>query len=104
MGAAQPRKGKGYEREIVKLLLKHGFEAERARGSDGRSIGEIKECDVRWYIGARKMLSQLFRPGKVAKKYIPPQGIDNVIFRQDRGEDLIMIRLKDLFELIAGQQ
>jgi len=102
MGAAQPRKGKGYEREIVNRFRATGIDAERAYGSDGRALGEVKECDVRISLGARRILFQLFRPGRLARKFVPTTDISGVIYRQDRGEDLIMLRLDDYIDLLIA--
>ena len=40
------QKGNRRERELVKLLHDRGYTAERARGSDGRSLGLHEEVDV----------------------------------------------------------
>ncbi len=77
-------KGSRFERELRDWLLDRGYEAERARGSDGRSLGCSAEVDV----VVRNASPQRIQAKR--RKAIPaylriPQGADCVVFREDRG-------------------
>ncbi len=39
-------KGSRFERELRDWLVARGYQAERARGSDGRSLGCVAEVDL----------------------------------------------------------
>jgi len=97
----QRNKGFAFERETVKLFQEHGVAAERARGSDGRSIGEDQGVDLRITGAFGKILAQNKRCATVAKKYSPAEGVDIQVFRPDRGESMTMIRTEDFANLLS---
>ena len=93
------RKGNGYERELVAEAVKRGLDAERARGSDGRSLGESAGVDIR----VQGMRLQAKRHGKFPAYLHIPAGADGVVFREDRGKSYVLIRWSDLLdELESG--
>jgi Holliday junction resolvase len=85
------RKGNTFEREIVQLAKVAGLEAERAYASNGRALGEADTVDVviagvRVQCKRRKALPAYLRV---------PDGADVTVFREDRGESLVLMRLED---------
>jgi len=97
-------KGCGFEREVVKLAEKKGLTAERTWGSDGRSRGLAKEVDVLVsHDGQEIHYLQCKRAKKISKLYKPMEGIYGQVFREDRMEPMIMIRLDDYFNLLKNQ-
>lgn len=100
MPSKSKRKGNAYESELVKKFEDEMFEAIRAWGSNGRSIGMHEEVDVllRTKIGEFKI--QAKRRAKVTDYVKPSEHVDMVIMREDRGEDLAVLRLSDLIKLI----
>ncbi len=101
---SHPSKKKGYtfEVEVVKAAEKAGLGAERAWGSDGRSLGLDSEVDVLVSADLKDVYTlQCKRSRSISAKYKPSEGIYGQVFREDRGETMIMIRLKDFYKLIA---
>lgn len=100
MPSKSKRKGNAFEAELVKKFEDEMFEAIRAWGSNGRSIGMHEEVDVllRTKIGEFKI--QAKRRAKVTDYVKPSEHVDMVIMREDRGENLVVLRLDDLIKLI----
>lgn len=90
-------KGNGFEHEIVKLAESLGIPAKRARGSDGRSLGEHEEVDC--IIGPYKV--QAKRRKALTKYMIPNENVDAVVCREDRSYPLIVMPYKDFLQMIA---
>jgi len=98
LGAGSKRKGSGFERELVNEAVACGLEAERAWGSNGRALGEGEAVDLL----VRGMRLQAKRRARVAEYLAIPDGADGVVFRQDRGETLVLMRWGDLLGKLAG--
>lgn len=100
MPSKSKRKGNLYEAELVKKFEDHMFEAVRAWGSNGRSIGMHEEVDVllRTKVGEFKV--QAKRRARLTEYVKPSEHVDMVVMREDRGEDLAVVRLEDLLNLI----
>lgn len=99
-GKAPKQKGTRYERELVDLAKDIGLRAERAWGSDGRSIGLSSEVDI--LVEGRGI--QAKRVKKLAKRLTDPLESDDVyavVFREDRGTNLALIEYSTLLALIA---
>lgn len=94
-GSGPGRKGKGFERELVVQALGFNIPSKRAWGSNGESLGMDKEVDC--------LVGQYTVQAK-RKKRIPqwmiPAVVDMVAVREDRGETFIVMRYKDVLELI----
>lgn len=102
MSSPSKRKGAAFEREVVRLAEKYGLSAERTWGSDGRSRGLIKEVDVLVSADGVNIISiQCKIAKKISAKYKPIEGIDAQVFREDRGQAMIMIRLTDFYKLLV---
>ena len=91
MGNTNRNRGFGFEREVVNLAKSLGYDAKRAWGSDGRSLGLTADVDIlidnKPYQCKRK---------KSLAVYLKPSGnnFGNIV-REDRGETYLIIRLED---------
>lgn len=94
------RKGNNYERELVKEALKLGIDAERAFASDGRSLGETENVDVK--IAGFNI--QAKRRKKIADYLLPGENVDVQVFRQDYGESLALMRYSLFLKLLKDAE
>lgn len=95
-------KGNAYEREIVKQAEEAGLKAERAWGSNGRALGFHEEVDCVLHVSEElKLRAQAKRRKKIAQHLKPSVFVDIQVIREDRGESLVVIRYKDLLEILA---
>lgn len=95
MPSRSKTKGNAYEREIVAAAMAAGLDAKRAWGSDGRSMGLGKAVDV--------VINNITIQAKRRKKlpdWLDMEGVDAVVFREDRGESYAMVRLEVLLDAI----
>ena len=103
MPSKSKAKGNTFEREFVKWLGVRGYFAERAWGSDGRSRGWPESVDVKIEPGGinapfdQEMPCQLKRRAKLPNYLRIPQGADCVVFREDRGETLVLMYAEDVW-------
>lgn len=102
MPSSQRRKGNKHERSIVEIAEEFGFDAERAWGSNGRALGEVRECDclavdkpndIELRISAK-------RRKNIANYLEPPEGTDALVVREDYGENLIVLRFKEFLRML----
>lgn len=104
MSSPSKTKGNNYEREIVKLAKQIGLESERAYASNGKALGYSEDVDL-IIKTANKVYKVQAKRRKTLPFYLQPsESVDFTVFRQDRGETLVLIRLTDLLELIKGLQ
>jgi Holliday junction resolvase len=96
MSHPSKQKGNRFEREIVEKAIDRGLkDAKRAWGSNGMALGEHPEVDC--LIKGYKIQAKVRK--KLPKYLIPSNEVDAVVFKQDRGEILMLIRYEDwLFE------
>ena len=88
-------KGNRFEREIVDKAKDAGLDAKRAWGSNGMALGEHPEVDC--VVDGTKIQAKVRK--KLPAYLIPSEEVDAVVFKQDRGEVLMLIRYGDwLFE------
>lgn len=100
MGSASKRKGNGYERELVKQSQESGLESKRAWGSDGRSMGMHEEVDL---LVAGKRI-QAKRRKAIAKFLRPNENVDAVVFREDKGESLVLLTWWEYLDLLKAAE
>jgi Holliday junction resolvase len=93
-------KGNTYERELVNEAKSIGFSAKRAYASDGRSLGLHETVDL--IIEGKKI--QAKRRKKIASYILPDEHVDAVAVRQDRGDTLVVITLKEYFSLLSQME
>lgn len=98
MTSSSKRKGNDFERELVREAKVHDVLAERAYASDGRALGEAKEVDL--IVGGMRI--QARRRKAVAAYLQIPEGADGVVFRQDRGETLVLVHWSDLLDKLGA--
>lgn len=100
MGNTNRRRGFGFEREVVNLLKSHGFEARRMWGSDGRSAGLPKEVDLVWSFPEGQDLHMQLKRKKKLPQYLRQRDVDATVFREDRGDTLVLLPLESLIALL----
>ncbi|MBU1173701.1 MAG: hypothetical protein KKD44_29375 [Proteobacteria bacterium] len=96
MTGKSKRKGNSFEYEIVNKAKAFGIDAVRAFSSDGRAMGEAKEVDV--VIGSARI--QAKRRKKLPEYLKIDDGVDAVVFREDRGETYVLVRFDKVLKLI----
>ena len=91
---AHPSKQKGnrFEREIVKLCEIWDVLCKRAWGSNGEALGMHAEVDC--VIDDDYKVQAKVRK-RLPKYLIPSEEVDAVVFKQDRGEVLMLVRFED---------
>ena len=99
MSSKSKAKGNRFEKECVEIAEQHGFQAKRAWGSDGRSIGKDAEVDVviNYLLSSemeREMDVQCKVRNKIAQYLLPPDSCDITLIKQDRGEIYATIDIK----------
>ena len=98
------RKANRHERELVKIAEAKGLEAERAYASNGKSLGEVKACDVLIRGRDGDVLDALRVQAKRRKSHAqylhPPDGTDAVVLREDRADNLVVLPFKDFLDLL----
>ena len=93
MSKSQRTKGAAFERECVILLNEHGADAERNL-SQARDGG----YDIDSLFGAFECKKRAAIPAYLR----PVENVRGVIFAQDRGERLVLLRFKDACELMRA--
>ena len=101
MASKSKIKGNTYERELVALFKERGYLSERARGSDGRSLGMTEDIDGYFKISPKgdKIKWQAKRR-KAIPKWLDNENADMTIVREDRGENYVVLKLDKLLELL----
>lgn len=93
-------KGSGFEYELVNKAKEIGIDAKRAYSSDGRALGEVKEVDA--IIGGVRVQA---KRRKALPKYLKiDEGVDVVVFREDRGETYALVKWDKILELIKEKK
>lgn len=100
MANPSKRKGTGFERDLVNEARAAGLPAERAYASNGRSLGLSDDVDC--LIGGQRV--QAKRRARVAGYLRVPASCSATVFRQDRGETLVLMRWDDWLEMLGLQQ
>lgn len=102
MASKSKIKGNTYERELVNYFKDKGLDCERARGSDGRSLGMAEDVDgyfkltrtgskIKWQAKRRKSIP----------KWLATGNSDIVLVREDRGDTHVVCDLEFFMELIG---
>jgi hypothetical protein len=100
MPSSNARRSKRHEREIVHAAEEAGITAERAWNSDGRSLGEHEECDVRLEAPGGSTWTAQAKRRKTVADYLTCDGADVVVTRQDRSENLVVLPLDRFLSLL----
>jgi Holliday junction resolvase len=96
MPSKNKRRGNDFEREVVEAAKARGIEAQRAWGSDGRSMGMHAEVDLvikGWKVQAKRR--------KLFPAWLTPnENVDVQVVRKDRGQPFIVMPLDTFLDLI----
>jgi len=97
MASKSKIKGNTYERELVNYFTDKGLDSERARGSDGRSLGMAEDVDGYFKLTRTgKKIKWQAKRRKTIPKWLATGNSDIVLVREDRGDTHVVIDL-DLF-------
>ncbi len=96
MSSPSKRKGNAFEREVVNQAGKFGLKAIRAYASNGMSLGEAEDVDVK--IGGLKGQCKMRK--KIASFMKPPESCDIALIKEDREDTLVVIRYKDFLNMM----
>ena len=97
MSSPSKRKGNSFEREVVNQAKEFGLKAIRAYASNGISLGEAEDVDVK----IENLKGQCKRRKRIAQWLKPPESCDIAIVREDRGETYVIIEYRDFLEIAA---
>ena len=97
MSSPSKRKGNTFEREVVSQAKDFNLKAIRAYASNGISIGEAEDVDVK----IENIKGQCKRRKRIAKWLKPPESCDIALVREDRGETYVIIEYEDFLEIAA---
>ena len=100
MPSSNARRSKRHEREIVHAAEEAGITAERAWNSDGRSLGEHEECDVRLEAPGGSTWTVQAKRRRAVANYLTCDGADVVVTREDRSENLVVLPLDRFLSLL----
>ena len=97
MSSPSKIKGNTFEREVVNQAKEFGLKSIRAYASNGISIGEAEDVDVK----IENLNGQCKRRKRIAKWLKPPESCDIALVREDRGETYVIIEYGDFLEIVA---
>lgn len=97
MSSPSKIKGNSFEREVVNQAREFGLKSIRAYASNGMSLGEAEDVDVK----IENLKGQCKRRKRIAKWLKPPESCDIALVREDRGETYVIIEYKDFLEIVA---
>ena len=97
MSSPSKRKGNTFEREVVNQAKDFNLEAVRAYASNGMSLGEAEDVDVK----IENLKGQCKRRKRIAQWLKPPESCDIALVREDRGETYVIIEYDNFLEIVA---
>ena len=97
MSSPSKIKGNTFEREVVNQAKEFNLKAVRAYASNGMSLGEAEDVDVK----IENLKGQCKRRKRIAQWLKPPESCDIALVREDRGETYVIIEYKEFLEIIA---
>ena len=89
------QKGNRFERLIVEKAKSYGVGAERAWGSNGRSLGMHEEVDV-LLEGDLRIQAKCRK--NIAKWLKPSEEVDAVVVKENRGEIYVILRYEEFLD------
>lgn len=93
-------RSKRHEREVVHAAEDHDVQAERAWASNGESLGEHEECDVRLTAPDGTKVTVQAKRRKSIAQYLTCENASIVVVREDHGQNLAVVPLDDYLELL----
>lgn len=100
MPAKNKNRGNRFERKLVNIAKAKGFKAERAWGSDGKSLGLESNVDILLHAHIGAIHLQAKKKKKISDVYKPDSNIFGQVIGQDREEPYVVIRYNDFLRLI----
>ena len=98
MPSKSKAKGNRFERLCVDIAKRHGLSSQRAWGSDGRSMGEHQEVDIK--IEEYKLQCKTRK--RVAKWLKPSKEVDAQVVKEDAGEVFVIQPLETWLEMVKS--
>jgi Holliday junction resolvase len=97
-------KGTRLENQVVLSFAIAGFDSKRCWGSNGESCGLPKEVDVVAETDTGPFYIQCKSTKALASKYKPGDTVDAVVFKENRGDMYIMLRLDDYLYQVGTRE
>ena len=97
MSSPSKIKGNTFEREVVNQAREFGLKSIRAYASNGKSLGEAEDVDVK----IETLKGQCKRRKRIAQWLKPPESCDIALVREDRGETYVIIEYEDFLEMVS---
>ena len=101
MANRQKEKGNRFEYQVRDTFISKGIDCKRAYASDGRSLGLDKEVDLLVKHNNKQYTMQCKVRKKISSFIKPSTDIYAQVIKEDRGDTVCIIRLKDFIELIS---
>ena len=101
MANRQKEKGNRFEYQVRDTFISKGIDCKRAYASDGRSLGLDKEVDLLVKHEGKQYTIQCKVRKKISSFIKPSDDIYAQVIKEDRGDTVCIIRLKDFIELIS---
>ena len=99
MPSKNKARGNRLERLVVNQAKELGLEAIRAYASNGLSLGEAEDVDVK--IGEFKGQCKMRK--NIASFMKPPESCDIALIKTDREDTLVVIRYQDFLNMMLKQ-
>jgi len=96
MPSSSKAKGNRFERLVVNIAKEAGFTAERAYGSNGKSLGEAEDVDC--LVGGYKVQCKTRK--RIASWIKVPESCDVTAVKEDRGDTFIVMRYNDWLDIL----
>ena len=96
MSSPSKIKGNTFEREVVNQAKKFGLKSIRAYASNGISIGEAEDVDVK----IEEFRGQCKMRKRIASHMKPPESCEIALIKEDREETLVVMRYSEWLKLI----
>ena len=100
MANKQKQKGNRFEYQVRDMFIDSGIDCVRSYGSDGRSLGLDKEVDLLVKHKGKQYTVQCKVRKKISSFIKPSEDIYTQIIKEDRGDVICVVRLKDLIDLL----
>ena len=97
MSSPSKEKGNTFEREVVNQAKEFGLKSIRAYASNGISIGEAEDVDIK----IENIKGQCKLRKTIAQWLKPPESCDIALVREDRGETYVIIEYANFLEIVA---
>ena len=98
MSSKSKAKGNRFERLCVDIAQSLGLKAQRAWGSDGRSMGEHQEVDIK----IENFKAQCKTRKRIAKWIKPSTEVNIQIVKEDRGEVFVIQNYEEWLEMVKS--